>query len=60
VAGLSSEMGTVDNGMCNHCVILVRFNNVALESFAPSRGIRQGDPLSPYLYSCLWLMDCQS
>jgi hypothetical protein len=27
----------------------VRFNNVALESFVPSRGVQQGDPLSPYL-----------
>jgi hypothetical protein len=37
----------------------VRFNNVTLESFAPSRGIRQGDPLS-LIFSYLWRMDCQS
>ena len=47
--GFSEQWVTIVMGLVKSVKFSVLFNGKKLQEFQPTRGIRQGDPISPYL-----------
>lgn len=48
--GLLFYLGQSYYGVCEISQYSVKFNEKLLDQFSPSRGLQQGDPLSPFLF----------
>jgi hypothetical protein len=50
IIGLSEKLANLLMYCIQSSKLSVLWNGEKLESFSPSRGIRQGDPIAPYLF----------